>query len=128
MNSVGIGSRVINFVVDFLLVFILAFAASRVWNFYVFYYHWPYFSFYYFLGVVTFIYYLFFEGIWGRSPGKWLSLSKVVNNQGAKPSFMQVAVRSLARVAGMVLIDSLFLSFFNKTLHDYVSRTNVIEV
>lgn len=128
MNSVGIGTRVINFVVDFILIFLLTYAAYNGWTFYVTYYDFVYFPFYEFLAAITFLYYLFFEGIWRRTPGKWLSLTKVVSANGKKATFGQVIVRSIVRVVGVILIDSLFLPILGKTLHDFASKTYVVEV
>ena len=128
MNSVGVGTRVLTFVVDSIIVFLLTFAASRTWTWYVFYYHITYIPFFYFWSAVTFLYYLFFEGIWRRTPGKWMSLSKVVGADGKKASFGQVSVRCLIRVVGVVFIDSLFLPIWGRTLHDYVSKTYVVEI
>ena len=128
MNPVGIGTRVINFVVDFILIFLLTYAAYSGWTFYVTYYNIIYFPFYEFLAAVTFVYYLFFEGIWRRTPGKWLTLTKVVGTDGKKAGFGQIIVRSIVRVVGIILIDSLFLPIIGKTLHDYVSKTYVVEV
>src|SRR5688572_14694837 len=42
-------------------------------------------------------YYLFFEGIWGRTPGKFVFGTVVVNESGAKPSIGQVIGRTLCR-------------------------------
>jgi uncharacterized RDD family membrane protein YckC len=128
MRIVGTGTRVLSFLVDFAIISLLTFGVFRGWLFYVFYYHIPYIPFYYFLALITFIYYLIFEAIWKRTPGKWLSLSKVVSKDGSQPTFGQIVIRNLVRVASMVILDSIFLSFLNKTLHDYASRTEVIEV
>ncbi len=70
----------------------------------------------------------FFEAIWKRTPGKWLALTKVVNKTGGKPSFFQILTRSVVRVLGVIIIDSVFISFMGKTLHDFVSKTEVVEV
>lgn len=128
MNAVGVGTRVINFLVDAILIFILTYIAYRSWTWYVFYYHVKYFPFFYFWEAVTFLYYLLLEGIWRRTPGKWISQTKVVSASGKKASFGQIVVRSIIRVVGIVLIDSLFFPIWGRTLHDYVSKTNVIEV
>lgn len=128
MRIVGTGTRVLNFLIDFTIISLLTFAAFRGWTFYVFYYGILYVPLYYFLAGIGFIYYLFFEAIWKRTPGKWLSLSKVVNKQGGKPSFFQILIRSAVRVVGVIIIDSIFLSFLNKTLHDWASGTEVVEI
>ena len=71
------------------------------------------------------VYYLFFETLFKRTPGKWLSFSKVVNNNGGKPAFWQILVRSVIR---LTIIDCFFIPFLDKTLHDYLSKTEVVEV
>lgn len=128
MRIVGTGTRVLGFLLDAMIVCLITFGVDRGWLFYVVYYRIPYFPAYYFLALIAFLYYLTFEAIWKRTPGKWLSLSKVVSKDGSKPSFGQILIRSAVRVAGVVIIDSIFLSFLNKTLHDYVSGTEVIEI
>ena len=128
MRIVGTGTRVLNFLVDITIVSLIAYGIFRGWTFYVVYWGFPYFESYYFLALITFLYYLIFEAIWKRTPGKWLSLSKVVSENGGRPSFGQIVIRSFARVIGVVIIDSILLSFINKTLHDYVSKTEVVEI
>ncbi len=125
MNKPGIGTRVLNFLVDTALIFGLSFAAYKFWYFYVFYYGLLFLPFYVFFWAVMFIYYLFFESIFKRTPGKWITMSKVVNKKGGKPSFLQIVIRSLIR---LTIIDCFFIPFFDDTLHDYVSKTTVVEV
>lgn len=72
-----------------------------------------------------FVYYIFFEGIFKRTPGKWLSLSKVVNKSAGKPAFWRILIRSLIR---LTIIDCFFIPFLDKPLHDYLSGTEVVEV
>ena len=124
MNKVGIGTRVLNFLIDTTIIFVISYIVNHAWVFYATFYHVYYLSFPYSFFGVMFVYYLFFEGIFARSPGKWLSVSKVVNNRGGKPSFFQAIIRSLAR---LTVIDCFFIPFLDKTLHDYLSRTNVVE-
>lgn len=128
---VGIGTRTINFVVDTLIISFVAFLMYRAWEFRVYYYH-EYFlvssNFYavwVFFAISLLIYYIFFESIFGRTPGKWLTFSKVVNKKGTKPHFFQIVLRSIVR---LTIIDCFFIPFLDKTLHDYVSKTEVVEV
>ena len=74
--------------------------------------------------ITIFIYYTFFEAIFKRSPSKWLTISKVVNKQGGKPAFWQILIRSLIR---LTIIDCFFIPFLDKPLHDYLSKTEVVE-
>jgi uncharacterized RDD family membrane protein YckC len=125
MNQrVGIGTRSLNCVVDTILVFLLAYATSKTWNWYVLYWRYPSFNFGWFFFGSMFVYYFLFEGFTGRTPGKWLSLSKVVNEKGKRPGILQVFLRSLARVT---VIDLFFIPFTGKTLHDLASKTDVVE-
>ena len=64
------------------------------------------------------------ESIFSRSPGKWLTFSKVVTLAGKRPSFVRIFIRSLFRV---ILIEFVLLPFYNRTLHDLVSGTVVVE-
>jgi uncharacterized RDD family membrane protein YckC len=124
MNKVGTGTRVLNFLADTLIIFFIAYAASKVHQWYVMYYHIHYYRFGWFFLSTLFIYYTFFESIFSRTPGKWLSISRVVNEKGYKPNFIAVLIRSLSR---LILIDMFFIPFLDKTLHDYLSKTEVVE-
>jgi uncharacterized RDD family membrane protein YckC len=125
MRQVGDGTRVLNFFVDTLLIFLLAYGASKTWNWYVLYWGYPFYNFGWFFFGGMFVYYTFFEAIWKRTPGKWLSYSKVVNEQGKRASFGQVLIRSLVR---LTIIDMFFIPVFGKPLHDKLSKTILVEV
>ena len=125
MNKVGIGTRILNFLVDTLVIFIITYIVFKIRNWYVMYYHVRFFNFgWFFLGVL-FIYYNFFEIIFARTPGKWVSFSKVVDQQGNKPTATAILLRSLTR---LILIDMFFIPFLDKPLHDYFSKTDVVEI
>ncbi len=124
MRIVGIGTRVLNFLVDTTIVFILAYIAYKVWVFYVYYYNYPFYPIYYFIAVVLFLYYTIFESIRGRTPGKWLSVSRVVSKNGQRANLWQILTRSLVR---LTVIDCFFIPFLKKPLHDYLSNTIVID-
>lgn len=124
MRKVGIGTRVMNFLVDTTIIFIFTYILYKIWSFNVFYYHIPYFPFYYFMGLVLFLYYLVLESINGRTPGKKLTISVVVDKDGHRPGFFQIFIRSLVRVT---VIDCFFIPFLNMPLHDYLSKTYVVD-
>lgn len=124
MNRVGIGTRVINCVIDTILFSILGYILYKVNTFYAFYYHTPFYAYYYFFYLAWFIYYVLFESLFARTPGKWLSITKVVTAEGKRPGFFRVVWRSLVR---LTIIDCFFFPFFDRTLHDVLSKTDVIE-
>ena len=125
MNTVGIGTRILNFLVDTLIIFVITYIVFKVRNWYVIYYHVRYFNFGWFFMIVLFIYYTFFEMLFARTPGKWCSYTKIVDRRGLKPSLIAVLVRSLVR---LILIDMFFIPFLDKPLHDNLSKTELVEV
>lgn len=73
------------------------------------------------LGVFL-VYYLFFEGIWARTPGKWLLGTRVVDESGRPPSFLQV----LGRTASRFIPFEAFSFFGTLGWHDSIPKTRVI--
>jgi uncharacterized RDD family membrane protein YckC len=124
LKYVGTGTRVLNFIIDIIFIFIIAYFAFKIHKWYVIYYKVNYWQFSWFFFGTIFFYYTILESIFARTPGKWLSQSKVVNHQGLKPSFIAIVIRSLVRVT---IIDMFFIPFLDKTLHDYLSKTDVVE-
>jgi uncharacterized RDD family membrane protein YckC len=124
MKEVGVGTRVINFIADTLLIALISYGLFKWHQFYVYYYGFYPYQYYLFFYVTLFIYYLLFELIFTRTPGKWLSLTRVRSINGKRPSWYQILLRSLLR---LTIIDPFFIPFFNRTLHDQLSKTRVVE-
>ena len=78
------------------------------------------------LGYIFYLlYFMFFEGIWGKTPAKWFSKTKVVMFDGSKPPFANTMGRSLARLIPFEPFS--FLSSKNPVgWHDKLSKTLVI--
>lgn len=125
MQTVGDGTRILNFLIDTLLVFLLAMIAFRTWNWYVYYWRFTPYNFGWFFFGSVFVYYTLFESLTHRTPGKWLSKSKVVNRSGKRASLLAIVIRSLARIT---VIDLFFSPFLGMPLHDYISKTRVVAV
>ncbi len=67
-------------------------------------------------------YYLFFEGMWGRTPAKMLLGTVVTDLHGRAPPFANIVGRTFAR-----FVPFEGLSFFGERgFHDRVSKTLVI--
>ncbi|HWB25215.1 MAG TPA: RDD family protein [Chitinophagaceae bacterium] len=124
MKKVGIGTRVLNFVIDTLLVFFISWGFYKWHNFYVFYYQKTPIDFYIFFWLTLVVYCFLFEAFFSRTPGKWLTMSKVVDRHDKRPALWQVVVRSVVRV---IPIDCFFIPFLDGTLHDFASNTKVVE-
>jgi hypothetical protein len=129
MKKVGDGTRVLNFLVDTLLYWILAIVLYKWWNFHVLYWGYMHLNFGWFFFGSLFIYYFIFELLFAKTPAKWLTACKVVAvkstvNHIHKASLGQIFIRSLSR---LIIIDPFFIPFLGTTLHDYLSGTMVVE-
>ncbi|MDB5193787.1 MAG: hypothetical protein JWQ96_3350 [Segetibacter sp.] len=125
MNEVGIGTRVINFLVDTIVIFALSYGLYKWYTFYVMYWSYKFVPFYFFFYGTVFVYYTLFELFFSRSLGKYVTLTKVRSASGGKPAFYQILLRSLLR---LTLIDPFFIPFLNRPLHDALSKTKIVEV
>lgn len=71
---------------------------------------------------IMIVYYVFFEGFWGRTPGKWICGTVVVNEDGGRPSWGQVIGRTFCR-----FIPFEPFSFFSeRPWHDRFPHTHVV--
>jgi uncharacterized RDD family membrane protein YckC len=125
MIEVGVGTRVINFLIDTLVIFLISFGLYKWWSFYVRFWNYKYFPFYQFFWFFTFIYYTIFEALTTRTLGKFVTMTKVKTVSGNRPAFYSILLRSLIRVT---LIDAFFIPVLGRTLHDQLSNTRVVEV
>ena len=81
----------------------------------------------YFIGfVLGTIYYSIFEGLTGRSVGKLITKTKVVNEEGEKASFDSIIRRSLCRYIPFEALS--FLGSDAIGWHDTLSKTRVVEI
>lgn len=124
MKTVGDGTRGLNFFIDTLIIFTIAFFCYRGWNWYVMYWGYKGYNFGWFFFGIVFIYYTFFEALFSRTPAKWFTYTKVVTTSGKKPSLGWIIIRSLVRIT---IIDLFFMPFLGKPLHDYLSKTQIVE-
>jgi uncharacterized RDD family membrane protein YckC len=123
MKRVGEGTRILNFLIDTLIIFLLALVVNRIWKFNVVYWGYMPLNFGWIFFGTLFIYYTLFEYLFQRSPAKWFSYTKVVTTTGKRPAIWRILLRSLARIT---VIDLFFIPLLGKPLHDYVSGTEVI--
>lgn len=73
-----------------------------------------------------FVYYAFFEGLWSRTPGKWLFGTMVVREDGGEPSFGQVLGRTASRLIPFEAFT--FLGSSGVGFHDSIPGTRVVRV
>ncbi len=77
------------------------------------------------LGIVFFfLYYLFFESIFATTPAKWITQTIVITENGEKPDFRTIVIRSLCRIVPFEAF-----TFFGEPdggFHDAKSHTRVV--
>ena len=73
--------------------------------------------------VLMFCYYIFFEGIWARTPGKLIFRTFVVDAEGRKPPLGQIVKRTLCR---FIPFEPLSFLLDDLGWHDSFSRTCVV--
>lgn len=70
-------------------------------------------------------YYLIFESFTGMTPGKYITKTKIIRNDGRKPYFHQILIRTLIR---LTFVE--FISYFRERpwgWHDKASNTRVVD-
>jgi len=116
--------RLVNFMIDtavliaaiLLLIYLIHFFHPEITNDDSLFFEFVYFG--------TFIsYYFFFEAFTGKTVGKILTKTIVVNRKGNKPSPVNIFIRTLIR---LIPIEGISFLFGNSGLHDLISKTIVI--
>ncbi len=78
-----------------------------------------------FFPFVLLAFYLFFEWRAGRTPGKFLTNTYVVDNDGVRPGFWRMVVRSACRLIPFEFV-SIYFSADRRSWHDFISDTCVV--
>ncbi len=76
------------------------------------------------LSVTFLIYYFAMELIFQRTVGKFVTKTKVVNEDGEKPTPTQIIFRTLCR---LIPFDQFSFLVVRKGFHDYLSNTMVVD-
>lgn len=124
--------RLINLIIDTVVIYILSYLMGYVIGAFF-----PQTAYYIYLtgdttlwylgGFLMYVgYYCILEGVYGRTVGKMLTGTKVVTEEGKKPSFSQIIGRTLGRLIPFEFIT--FLSTRPIGLHDSLSKTVLISM
>ena len=92
------GKRFANYIIDSIAMYLLAVILLIIYIFTGNEYQENRLNDYLLGGIVVIIYYLATEGLTGRSLGKLITKTKVINMENEKPSFLSILGRSLARL------------------------------
>lgn len=126
--------RFVSCIIDFFFVFVTLFISGLVIVIIGNVFNWDIFSvweriFLYntsltFLSILLFNF-LLLEWLFGRSPGKFFMRTIVVNQNGLKPGFSSVFIRTLCRLIPFDVFS--FLGKSGRFWHDSISKTYVVE-
>jgi uncharacterized RDD family membrane protein YckC len=81
----------------------------------------PLLGIYYF--VLYFGYYFLFEYFFGRTPGKFITNTRVTDREGQKPTTKELLIRNICR---LIPFDNLSFLFGTVGWHDSISDTKVV--
>lgn len=124
MRKVGDGTRALNFFIDTVIITVIAMLLMKWYNWYVMFWRYTPLNFGWFFFGTALVYYTGLESIFAKTPGKWFTRSRVVTLEGRRPNIAVILWRSLLR---LTIIDLFFGPFLNGPLHDYASKTTVVE-
>lgn len=110
MVEINKGIRIINFLIDLIIVSLISVILETIFKFGYFY-------------LVYLIYYFTFEFFLGQTIGKMITRTKVVDNNQKKPSIKKLIIRTILRLNPF---DS-FSYLFGQSLgsHDLISKTKL---
>ena len=127
LKTVSIGNRFVHWLVDMIVMYAVFFMIGIVIRMFGLYSIGRFIQFHPFICGVTgfFIYYVFCESIWGRTVGKLCTNSIVVAENGGKPAFATILLRTLIRNVPFEPFS--ILSSSSKMWHDTWVKTVVVK-
>jgi len=135
-NLASQGQRLTNYLIDLVIILLLSVVYGIFLGVFLLVIDAPELLFYleqdnrlvdYLIGFICgMCYYTFFESLFGRTPAKYITHTLVVDNQGNKPSFNTILLRSLCRHIPFNALS--FLGDSGTGWHDKLSKTRVIKV
>ena len=107
--------RIGNFIIDFIIIFIAALIIT-IFSLRVHYFREIFYLTY-------FLYYFIFETFLGKTPGKFLTKTVVIDQKGKRPHFLRIILRTLLRFNPFDAISYLFGR--EQGMHDFFSGTRL---
>jgi len=122
-QTIGEGTRIMNFFLDTLFICFLSYFIYRWYNFYAYYGYFKPVRYGYFFFATTWVYTFLFELLFCRTIAKMISKTKVVSNNGKRPNIFQFLIRATLRTS---LVTMVGLAWNDQPLHDTFSKTVLI--
>jgi len=131
-KTAKIGKRITNFILDLIFIYLLGCIFGIILGIFLFFVSPESLDSFsdgspltYLLGTVLYLlYYSLFEGLSGRTLAKFITRTKVVDQEGEKPDFKKTLIRTITR-----LVPFEWISFMGEGTgwHDTWSKTIVVE-
>ena len=121
--TIGDGTRILHFLVDTILIAIIAYLVYGWWNFHVMYWNYTPYQYGVFFFATMWLYAFLFELIFLRTPAKWLTGTKVVSENGGRPNSLQFFLRATLRTT---IVSMFGLAWNGQPFHDTFSKTKLI--
>lgn len=122
-QTIGEGTRIMNFFLDTLFICFLSYFIYRWYNFYAYYGYFKPVRYGYFFFATTWVYTFLFELLFCRTIAKMISKTKVVSTNGRRPNIFQFLIRATLRTS---LVTMVGLAWNDQPLHDTFSKTVLI--
>jgi uncharacterized RDD family membrane protein YckC len=122
-QTIGEGTRIMNFFLDTLFICFLSYFIYRWYNFYAYYGYFKPVRYGYFFFATTWVYTFLFELLFCRTIAKMISKTKVVSTNGKRPNIFQFLIRATLRTS---LVTMVGLAWNDQPLHDTFSKTVLI--
>lgn len=122
-QTIGEGTRIMNFFLDTLFICFLSYFIYRWYNFYAYYGYFKPVRYGYFFFATTWVYTFLFELLFCRTIAKMISKTKVVSTNGRRPNIFQFLIKATLRTS---LVTMVGLAWNDQPLHDTFSKTVLI--
>ena len=122
-QTIGEGTRIMNFFLDTIFICFLSYFIYRWYNFYAYYGYFKPVRYGYFFFATTWVYTFLFELLFCRTIAKMISKTKVVSTNGRRPNIFQFLIRATLRTS---LVTMVGLAWNDQPLHDTFSKTVLI--
>jgi len=118
------GTRFLNYLIDVFCFYIILFCFGIVFALFGMLWLFEGAMAYLVAFIFTLLYYIFFEGVFGKTPGKYLTKTSVTVKDGSKPDIMKIMGRTLCR---FIPFEAFSFLFSQRGWHDTLSDTWVVK-
>ncbi len=119
------GNRFANYIIDMICFYAFAFVVGGILGLLNMVYILESVNEYLLGYSIFFIYYVLLEGITGRTIRKLVTGTKVIDDNGNKPTLLNIMGRTLCRI---IPFEAFSFLFADRGWHDSISKTRVVKI